>query len=87
MRGLTMASEELLTVSELSTHLRVHPTTIYRLLREGRIPGFRVGTAWRFSRAAIDTWKNGQTGQTNGDLRSTHKRKPPRGMQRAEKRA
>ncbi|HYL59910.1 MAG TPA: helix-turn-helix domain-containing protein [Candidatus Acidoferrales bacterium] len=58
-----MASEEeILTISELSAHLRVHPTTIYRLLREGRIPGFRVGSAWRFSRAAIEKWERGQVG-------------------------
>src|SRR6266481_1648657 len=36
---LTMASDEdILTIAELSEHLRAHPTTIYRLLREGRIP-------------------------------------------------
>ena len=56
------SAEEILTISELSAHLRVHPTTIYRLLREGRIPGFRVGSAWRFSRAAIEVWEHGQVG-------------------------
>jgi excisionase family DNA binding protein len=53
---------EILTIAELSVHLRVHPTTIYRLLREGRIPGFRVGSAWRFSRSAIERWERGQLG-------------------------
>lgn len=53
---------EILTIAELAAHLRVHPTTIYRLLREGRIPGFRVGSAWRFSRSAIDRWERGQLG-------------------------
>ncbi|MFZ0244560.1 helix-turn-helix domain-containing protein [Candidatus Binatus sp.] len=56
------SSEEILTITELSEHLRVHPTTIYRLLREGRIPGFRVGSAWRFSRAAIEIWEHGPAG-------------------------
>jgi excisionase family DNA binding protein len=56
-----MASEgEILTITELSEHLRVHPTTIYRLLRQGRIPGFRVGSSWRFSRRAIENWERGQ---------------------------
>jgi excisionase family DNA binding protein len=55
-----MSDEEILTITELSVHLRVHPTTIYRLLREGRIPGFRVGSAWRFSRSAIERWEHGQ---------------------------
>jgi excisionase family DNA binding protein len=52
--------EEIFTVTELSKHLRVHPTTIYRLLRRGLIPGFRVGSTWRFSRSAIEEWEHGQ---------------------------
>jgi excisionase family DNA binding protein len=70
------SSEEILTISELSAHLRVHPTTIYRLLREGRIPGFRVGSAWRFSRAAIEVWEHGQAEPiTDGDGQSAAPRK------------
>ena len=69
-----MASdEEILTITELSAHLRVHPTTIYRLLREGRIPGFRVGSAWRFNRASIEKWEHGEGGAI--DAESAPKRK------------
>ncbi len=53
------ADEQIFTVTELSKHLRVHPTTIYRLLRRGLIPGFRVGSTWRFSRNAIEEWEHG----------------------------
>jgi excisionase family DNA binding protein len=67
--------EDILTISELSAHLRVHPTTIYRLLREGRIPGFRVGSAWRFSRAAIEVWEHGQVGPIDGEATSAPTRK------------
>ena len=49
--------EEVFTIKELSDHLRVHPTTIYRLLRQGRLPGFRVGSNWRFNRTAIEQWE------------------------------
>ena len=70
------SSEEILTITELSAHLRVHPTTIYRLLREGRIPGFRVGSAWRFSRAAIEVWEHGQVEPiTDGEIAPPHKAK------------
>jgi len=59
-----MASEEeIFTIKELSEHLRVHPTTIYRLLRQGRLPGFRVGSNWRFNRAAIEQWEKLQASQ------------------------
>jgi len=58
---MNMASQdEIFTIKELSEHLRVHPTTIYRLLRQGRLPGFRVGSNWRFNRAAIEQWEHTQ---------------------------
>jgi excisionase family DNA binding protein len=56
-------SDQIFTIKELSEHLRVHPTTIYRLLRQGRLPGFRVGSNWRFSREAIEQWEREQAGR------------------------
>ncbi|HTT75448.1 MAG TPA: helix-turn-helix domain-containing protein, partial [Candidatus Binataceae bacterium] len=46
------------TVRELSEYLRVHPTTVYRLLRAKQLPGFRVGSEWRFSVDMIDRWRS-----------------------------
>jgi excisionase family DNA binding protein len=51
---------QVLTVREVSEYLRVHPTTIYRLLRERRLPAFRVGSEWRFNIDAIDHWSREQ---------------------------
>jgi len=45
-----------LTVHELAEYLRVHQTTVYRLLREGKLPAFRVGSNWRFNREEIERW-------------------------------
>jgi excisionase family DNA binding protein len=56
----TASRDDIFTIKELSEHLRVHPTTIYRLLRQGRLPGFRVGSNWRFNRAAIEQWERTQ---------------------------
>jgi excisionase family DNA binding protein len=57
-----MASQDkIYTIKELSDRLRVHPTTIYRLLRRGELPAFRVGSNWRFSRAALEQWENGRS--------------------------
>lgn len=50
----------IMTVRELAEYLRVHPSTIYRLLRHGTLPAFRVGSDWRFSREAIDRWRLAQ---------------------------
>jgi excisionase family DNA binding protein len=45
-----------MTVKELSEYLRVHPSTIYKLLRRGELPGFRVGSHLRFHIEQIDSW-------------------------------
>jgi excisionase family DNA binding protein len=51
---------KVLTVREVSEYLRVHPTTVYRLLNSKQLPGFRVGSEWRFGRETIDRWRGGQ---------------------------
>jgi excisionase family DNA binding protein len=50
-----------LTVRELSEYLRVHPSTIYRLLKNGQLPGFKVGSDWRFDVETIDRWRASQS--------------------------
>jgi putative molybdopterin biosynthesis protein len=50
-----------MTVSEVADYLRVHPTTIYRMLKERKLPAFRVGADWRFSQEAIDQWQKNST--------------------------
>jgi excisionase family DNA binding protein len=53
-------SAKVMTVNELSEYLRVHRSTIYRLLKKGQIPGFKIGSDWRFNVEAIDQWRLGQ---------------------------
>jgi excisionase family DNA binding protein len=52
-----MASEyEVLTLKELSEMLHIHPDTLYKLIRKGKIPGFRIGNEWRFRTDLLNTW-------------------------------
>jgi excisionase family DNA binding protein len=46
---------EIMTLEEVAAYLRCSPYTIYRLLKSGELPGFKVG-AWRFSRSVLDAW-------------------------------
>jgi excisionase family DNA binding protein len=46
-----------LTVRDLGAYLRVHPSTIYRLLKTGQLPAFKVGSDWRFNVEEIDRWR------------------------------
>lgn len=47
---------EILTIRELSAYLKVTERTIYRLSAARRIPSFKVGGAWRYSKTDIDLW-------------------------------
>lgn len=48
--------DDLLTTKQLQELLQVDRVTIYRMLKEGRLEGFKVGGQWRFSRQAIQGW-------------------------------
>jgi excisionase family DNA binding protein len=45
-----------MTVKELGEYLKVHPSTIYRLIKRGQLPAFKIGSDWRFDVEAIDRW-------------------------------
>lgn len=47
---------DVLTIEELATYLKIPKSTLYKLVREGRIPSQKVGRHWRFLREAIDRW-------------------------------
>jgi excisionase family DNA binding protein len=57
---------EILTAKEVGEILRIHPSTLYRLVREGRIPAFRIGSEWRFLKDQIVHWIAVQTIGTFG---------------------
>jgi len=46
--------EASMTVPEVAKLLRMSRQTIYNMIREGKIPHFRVGTKVRFNRADLD---------------------------------
>jgi len=51
----------ILTVREVANYLQIHQSTVYKLLRQQQLPGFRVGTDWRFHKERIDQWMAGKT--------------------------
>ncbi len=51
------ANVSVLTIREVSSYLRVHSSTIYRMLRKNQLPAFRVGGDWRFTVEAIEKWR------------------------------
>jgi len=47
---------DILTIEELSVYLKIPRSTLYKLVREGKIPSQKVGRHWRFRKKAIDRW-------------------------------
>ncbi len=45
-----------LTIEELAIYLKIPKSTLYKLVREGRIPSQKIGRHWRFRKGAIDHW-------------------------------
>ena len=55
---------EFLTLAELAAYMHVHPSSIYRMLRAHKLPGFKVGHRdWRFNRKAIEQWMRSEAEQ------------------------
>ena len=57
---------KVITISELSEYLRVHRSTLYRLLKKQQLPGFKIGSDWRFNIETIDQWRTQQAAALNG---------------------
>ena len=53
----------ILTIDELSAYLKIPKSTLYKLVREGKIPSQKVGRHWRFRKVAIDLWLDERWGE------------------------
>lgn len=50
------ATPRILTAKEVADYLRCHISTVYRLAKTGKLPGFRLGADWRFREDALQNW-------------------------------
>lgn len=46
----------LYTVQEVAKMLRINPQTLYRGIREGKVPHIKVCGSIRFDKTAIESW-------------------------------
>ncbi len=51
-----MPNKHLFTVNELADYLKMRPITIYKHAAAGKLPGFKIGSKWRFKKSTIDRW-------------------------------
>ena len=47
-------NSEIMTIDEVADFLKLSKITIYKLVKKGDIPAFRVGNSWRFQRDKIE---------------------------------
>ncbi len=48
------SDSSILTADEVAEYLKLSKITIYKLAKDGSLPGFRVGGSWRFNKANIE---------------------------------
>lgn len=59
-------SRDVMTVIDVADYLKVHPMTIYKYVREGKIPAFKIGTSWRIKKDSIEKWMKENEHHNNG---------------------
>jgi len=48
--------KEIMTPREAAEYLGLNVRTIYHLANNGKLPGRKVGTRWRFKKDVLDKW-------------------------------
>ena len=49
---------EILKPTEVAEFLCIHKNTVYKLIKRGDLPAFRVGKSWRISRRDLSSLAN-----------------------------
>lgn len=52
--------KEVLTIQEASEYLNISERTLYKMVKEKRIPCRKVGRQWRFHKEVLDKWLKGE---------------------------
>ena len=67
----TYEFEPLIDAGQAAKLLGIHPKTLQKMAREGRVPRIRVGKFWRFRRSELDSWLRTEVDSTRYAYRHT----------------
>jgi excisionase family DNA binding protein len=56
MKRKIPVKNDIMTLEEVATYLRLKPQTIYTWAQDKKIPAAKLGKEWRFKRSIIDEW-------------------------------
>lgn len=48
--------KEYLSVADMAKEFGIHEMTFYRMIRDKKIPAFKIGSQWRIRRADLEKW-------------------------------
>jgi excisionase family DNA binding protein len=63
---MSKQTPDVMTLNEVAEYLRIPRSTVYKLVREGRIPGQKIGRQWRFRRKVVENWLGDTESQEHG---------------------
>jgi excisionase family DNA binding protein len=55
-RSTQVDESKMMTLAEVAKYLHCHYSTAFRLVHSGGLPGFTLGSDWRFLRSEVDKW-------------------------------
>jgi len=64
--------DDILTIREVAKMLKLAEKTVYSLVADNDIPGFKVGGSWRFSRKDLEKWVAKQKRKASQIKRNKH---------------
>ena len=56
---------KILNIKEVADYLAIHTSTVYRYAQQGKIPAFKIGSDWRFTKKHIDGWIDEKMNKSN----------------------
>ncbi len=51
-----MPERDIMTVREAAEYLGMKPPTLYKYIKKGVIPAFKIGSLWRLKKSTLDEW-------------------------------
>ena len=58
--------KRVLNIKEVADYLGIHASTVYKYAQQGKIPAFKIGSDWRFSKKHIDKWIDEKSSTNEG---------------------
>ena len=55
-----MTDSPIMDLPDVAEYLKCSPSTIYRLMKKGKLPMFKLGRDWKANRESIEQWCKAQ---------------------------